>query len=390
MLRIQSCLLGLLLGLTTSGAAFAQKGKPTPPPPPPAAPGTVFYESASTIWRIHQNGTQAVAIDAATLASLRRHNGTSSVTPVPTSQTHDGQSWWIWTAPRGDGAAYPGYPDRPVLEFHVGIPGQLAYRVSDLFASDHIYVANLERGRLCWSNDDQDTFFSFIGRDLDDPVAQFYIFQVPYALVDGVPASGPIARRIPVPDSVWHDWSPDGVTALYQQTIQNPDGTYTARLMKRTATDNANNPPLFTPATAVWTNDRSSWSDLQPRWSPDLDPIAPGYQGKIAFARFRSTIERDVFTIPSNAEGLFGLGPLTTLVLSGRSMGYSQPHWAPGDGSQLACGWLDGRKGTDVSKYPRNVIRFHLAAGSVTNLTSGLDQQAEKSIIAWRLGTPAP
>lgn len=76
--------------------------------------------------------------------------------------------------------------------------------------------------------------------------------------------------------------------------------------------------------------------------------------------------------------------------LSGRYRGYSQPRWAPLDGSQIVAREVDGSKGIDVSKYPKNIVRIQGSGGFLVKLSGNLDWLALKRIIAWRHGSEAP
>lgn len=393
--------------LLLPAAPAARAAKPTQPPP--AAAGTVFFEYQGEIRQMQADGTGggvALASDDLALMGLG-----IEVHPLPSSCRYDNRHWWLWIGARDGATTYPG-TGALVREVFVGVPGPggWAVQLTDFFddpAGQALVPSgygNSEWQILNWSNDGLDTFVSFVGYDMSEspvPPRQWYIYQLaiiagedgrPLGPADGWPL---VTGRIPLPSNedgssaTNHHWAPDGQTVLYQFDLGSSATSGGFAALYRHSLVEAD---LGFPATELWRNDRETGifgQNLGAQWSPDLDPGTDGYQGKIVFCRFRSSIERDLLTIPATAENLVGPAG-TTSILSGRYRGYSQPRWAPLDGSQIVAREVDGSKGIDVSKYPKNIVRIQGSGGSLVKLGGNLDSLALKQIVAWRHGFEAP
>lgn len=124
---------------------------------------------------------------------------------------------------------------------------------------------------------------------------------------------------------------------------------------------------------------------LHPAWSPDLDPVTPGYQGKIAYRGNEPDGTGRVCTIEMSWDGGSVQpthGPNTSVVLS-NAAGWS-PTWSP-DGQLIAA---EGQDGVQIAV-------LDASTGLVTNALSGLpgdpiflDWSRTGSRIVYRAYTP--
>lgn len=345
-----SCSVGFLFlaVIQTAGAA-------PPSPPPSTASGIVYFEYGGTVMQMRGDGSQkAVAIPA----NLRNDMGLAS----PSNLTYGSKPWWLTVEEVGDGNIYPwGANRRELYVSRIGDGGTTRLRVqlTDLFQAGIAPYMNAS-GFLstCWSNDNLDTFLSFVGINVNDPQA-VTLFKVPFRVTAGNAPGIDMTRLEEIPLLDWRDyhWSPVGQTMVYQFT----NSSNVSSLLKHSLGD-----PL---PTTLWMNSRTSSADLSPQWSPTMATE------KVAFSRFRSTLERDVLTVNSNGGG-------EKVVLTARSRSYATPFWAPLDGAYLVA------KETDVSKstWKYQLVQAPSGGGARVILTADLDSMKDKHLLAWRCG----
>jgi len=446
-----ACSAGFVLALILSLAPWANAAKPAKPsdPPPPAAEaGTIFFKLGDgSVYEMQADGSGfAKVIDIEDIRADVYGWTYSGRDLQPSNQTYDGQHWWIWMGELGE--TYPSN-DATIKEVFVGIPGKWKVQLTHLW-KDYGIVLDASARTLAWSNGNSDTFISVRGfqyaleyvQDQSGELAEKWVFKsrnyykIPFHVVqgeDGLEPVPPVELALnadgelllddggdPIlvtafdavlpsalldPYSTIHNWSPDGSTLLWNDSVETSVGSrqFRAQLwMQDTAigesevlygfpngisVEVAQADPL--PA-LIWEDDRVSGSftsvqQLAPQWSPEGT--------RIAFARFNGSTAyaKDVVTIPSDApDTLVGLNGATVVLTNATNgyWGYSTPFWSPLNGSQIVARELDCRKGIDTSRFPRNVVRVQSAGGSPVRLTGSLDQRTEKILLGWRLGLP--
>lgn len=334
-----------------------------PAPPPSTASGIVYFEYDGAVMQMRADGSQkSVAIPAnlyTGIPDLVTGMGIAS----PSNLTYGYQPWWLTVEEVGDGNIYPWGANRRELyvsQVSVGGATRIRVQLTDLFQSGIAPYMNAS-GFLstCWSNDNLDTFISFVGVDVIDPQA-VTLFKVPFRVTAGNVPGIDMTQLEEFPLLAWRDyhWSPAGQTAVYQFT----NSSNVSSLLKHSLGD-----PL---PTTLWVNSRASSADLSPQWSPAM------VTEKVAFSRFRSTLERDVLTVNSSNGG--GV----KVILTARSRSFAMPLWAPLDGAYIVA------KETDVSKstWKHQLVQVPSGGGTRVNLTADLDSTKNKYLLAWRSG----
>ena len=353
----------------------------------PLPPSAIYYTYQGALWQVDQSGQHTVALSSAATDWLRTQDDSGLVQPVPSGRLYNGQRLYLWMGAREDNAHYFDDPNKVrIREFYVGVPSVWGVRLTDLWGDDQLMPETDVYAIACWSGDHNDQFISLIAHDrYPGGTSQTYIVRIPFdvnAVLSGDATAIAVAWAsritIEIPNyTLWHRWSPDNQTVLYHHNEQVGSSTWQAHFYRYRLGDSQ--------STLVWTDNLYTLgAEYTPQWSPDLDPNTAGYQGRIAFSRMGTvgSIERQILTIPAEAQGLVGVQG-ATVVLTAKGHAYFQPHWEPSNGSQLA---IRDRtiKGSDSSKWPYNILRLNLGTGSTTNLTGNLDQLSQKMIVEWR------
>ncbi|MHB8953715.1 MAG: hypothetical protein ACYC4U_12155 [Pirellulaceae bacterium] len=366
-------ILMLVLGFVVSPL---EAEKPKPPAPPPA-PGYIFFSVANTaepqysdILQMRADGT---GLEVAIPAALWKT--TPYGMPIPSNLRYNGEHWWLQVEEINDGQKYPwGALRRELVVFQAIDDGQgnvtrLPLILTNLFDLGIVpFVNQVGVQTTRWSNDNADTFVSFVGAYATETgiAPGLYVFQVPVIFdATGFPSadlSTIDASRIPLGQFREYEWSPDGMSIVYDWL----DEFNVSHLLRHSALEFAADlPPM-----EVWSNTRTSSSALNPKWSQPDDSGST----RIAFASHRGVWERDAMTISPIGTGLQTLQ-------TGKSKGYWSPLWAPLDGSQLVVREVTaGRNSISVK-----IIRVNRdGSGRVDLLAS------EAQLIAWRLSIEAP
>lgn len=347
-----SCSLWFLFFAVVQAALAA----PPAPPPPSTASGIVYFVYDGAVMQMRADGSQkSVAIPANHVTDM----GIAS----PSNLTYGYQPWWLTVEEVGDGNVYPwGASRRELYASQIGADGATRLRVqlTDLFPAGIAPYANAS-GFLstCWSNDNLDTFISCVGIYVNDPQA-VTLFKVPFRVTAANVPGIDMTRLEEIPLLGWRDyhWSPAGQTVVCQFT----NLSNVSSLLKHSLGD-----PL---PTTLWVNSRASSADLSPQWSPSMATE------KVAFSRFRSTLERDVLIVNSSNGGG------EKVVLTARSRSYATPFWAPLDGAYIVA------KETDLSKssWKYQLVQAPSGGGTRVILTADLDSTKNKYLLTWRCG----
>jgi len=354
----------------------AEAGKPKPPATPPA-PGRVFLSVANAAepdyFDILQMRADGTGLEVAIPAAL--WNTSPYGMPVPSNLRYNGEHWWLQVEEIHNGQTYPwGALRRELVVFQPFVDGQgnvtrFPITLTNLFERGIVpFVNQVGVQSTRWSNDNADTFVSFVGAYATESGLEpgLYVFRIPVVFdATGNPSadlSAIDASRIPLGQFREYDWSPDGTSIVCDWL----DADNFSHLLRYSALEFA----AGLPPTVVWSNTRSSSSALNPHWS-QLDDSG---NTRIAFASHRRVWERDAMTIAPNGTSL-------STLQTGRDKGYWNPLWAPLDGSQLVLREVAvGRNSISVK-----IIRVNSdGSGRVDLLTS------EAQLIAWRLSIEAP